>query len=93
MKKYLLAMYIISLPLLTQAQIPTPTPYMFDNPYPPIVIDVNFGMWGYADDVINVWNYYPDVGPVLQTTIILILVFAFVAYVVKLIRDIMDSNL
>ena len=52
----------------------------------------DWSIWNYADDAINIWNYEPNLGLVIQTAVLLVLVVAFVMILIKEIKKLQDEG-
>ena len=71
---------------------PTPTPLPVP-PVAPITFDAgNYRIWQFADEAIQVWNYEPNLGPVIQIAIIVAIVIIFVVLLTHLIQNTMDEE-
>lgn len=74
-------------------QLPTPTPYAFGtSQYVMEVETSNWRIWSVTDDAINVWNYEPSIGVVIQTAIIIILVVVFIMLLIKELQNIQNGE-
>lgn len=81
------------IPLKILLQIPTPTPFAYGTIDHGITINSSdYRIWSFADDAINVWNYNPAVGQVIQTAIIIILVIAFVSVIRSNLQMLQDDS-
>lgn len=64
--------------------IPTPTPYAYVVTERITALDAgDWSIWNFADDAINIWNYYPPLGDVIQVAVVFILTIVFVMLLIK----------
>ena len=71
--------------------LPTPTP--FPDVAPAINLDAgDYRIWQFADDAIQVWNFEPNFGLMVQVAIVAILVVGFVTLLIRLIQEIMSEE-
>jgi len=73
--------------------VPTPTPYAFETVERITTLNAgDWSIWNYADDAINIWNYEPNLGLVIQTAVIVILVVAFMMILIRELQKIQDEK-
>lgn len=71
---------------------PTPTPFAYETVEYITLNSEEWRIWSFTDDAINVWNYNPTLGVVIQTAIIVILIIAFVVLITRLIQEMMSEE-
>lgn len=73
--------------------IPTPTPWAYETTeYITTINPSDWSVWSFADDAINVWNYNPVVGQVVQTAIVVILVVTFLVILVRQLQELQSRD-
>ena len=73
--------------------IPTPTPYAYQTvEYITALNPSDWSIWNYTDEAIQIWNYDPNLGLVVQVGIIVVIVVIFVALMIRLIQDTMSEG-
>jgi hypothetical protein len=63
--------------------IPTPTPYAYEAVEYITLNASDWSIWNFADDAINVWNYEPLLGQLVQTALVIVLVIIFVVVLIR----------
>lgn len=71
---------------------PTPTPLAYAVHQYVTINPNDWAIWQFADESINYWNYYHNLGLVIQIAIIVIMVIAFVVLMIRLIQQTMNEN-
>lgn len=72
--------------------LPTPTAL------PPAVSQLtalhgsDWTIWHYTDEAIQVWNYYPNLGLIIQISVIIVIIVAFVILLTRLIQGYMSDG-
>lgn len=73
--------------------IPTPTPYAYEvTEYITALSPSDYSAWKFADDAINVWNYQPGFGQMVQVAIVIILVIAFLVILIRELQRLRDDS-
>lgn len=92
MKKILVTLYLLASSSIIYAQMPTPTAFPPATELLIVVDPADWQIWNFTDEAIQVWNFEPNLGLVIQVSIIIILVVAYVAMLIKLIQQLMDKD-
>lgn len=68
--------------------IPTPTAYAYEiTEYITALNPSDYSIWNFTDEAIQIWNYDPNLGLVVQVGIIVVIVVIFVALMIRLVGD------
>ena len=73
--------------------IPTPTPYAYETvEYITALNPSDYSTWSFADDAINVWNYQPAFGTMVQTAIVIVLVIMFLTILIRELKGLREDS-
>lgn len=73
--------------------IPTPTQWAYETTeYITTINPSDWSVWSFADEAINVWNYNPVVGQVVQTGIVVILTVTFLVILVRQLQELQSRD-
>lgn len=71
----------------------TPTPFAYEvTEYITALNPTDYSVWSFADDAINVWNYQPGFGQMVQVAILIILVIAFLMILIRELQKLRDDS-
>jgi hypothetical protein len=71
--------------------LPTPTPLPPGSPMVNLTTS-DWRIWSFTDEAIQVWHFYPSLGTVIQFAVLIILIVAFVALMIKLVQAYMNES-